>query len=107
MVRDHACQRHRQVIAQRQFFLASGMLRVKDQLLGIFAVLAHERLAQFEDGGLQRLEAVRGVDTVDDGERALPGFQLGGEEVARPRGRVKLHGHAPMVPPSRAGPRQD
>jgi hypothetical protein len=98
-------QRHGQVVAQGQVRLAGRLVLaapqdLEDELVTFVAVLAHEHVEALEGRRLQRLEAVRGVDTVNNGERALPGFQLGGEEIARPRGRVKLQGHAPMVPPS-------
>src|SRR5262249_9343801 len=105
----HARQRHRQGIPEGRVGLAGPPVLataqdLEDELVAFLAVLAHEDVEPLEGRGGERLEPVAVEHRPDERERALPGLELAGKEVAGPRGGIELRWHAPMLP-DRAGPR--
>jgi len=84
-------QRHGQVVAQGQLFLALGMLGVEDLLLGVLAQVAVQRLAQFQRWRLQRLKAERLEDGDNGIDDVLSPDQLIRQEVAHPLRGAGLH----------------
>jgi len=94
--RHVARQRHRQVIAQRELFLAAGVLRVEDQLVGFFAGLAQQGIEHFERGRGDRLEAERLEHVRDHAEDVLALQYFVRQKVAHPfrqPGVDRGHGH--------------
>ena len=87
VLRDHARQRHRQVVAQRQVRLAGGLVLaalqdLENELIALISILPHQRLEVLDRGRLQRLEAVALVHTLDDADDVLASPHVLREEVA-------------------------
>jgi hypothetical protein len=89
MLGHHPCQRHRQVVAQRQIGLAGRLVlaaaqHLENQLVAFFAVLAGEGLDVLERRRFERLEAVAPVGLLDDGDDVFAAANVLREKVPHP-----------------------
>src|SRR6266404_5545442 len=84
---DDACERHGQIVTQRQIglaglFMLAAFQDLEDELIAFFAVLAHQRFDVFDGGSLQRLETVSLVHGLYDADDVLAFAHVGGQKVA-------------------------
>src|SRR4051812_47094822 len=96
IVSDHARERHRQVVAQREIRLARGLPFAAAQhlvyeLVALFAVLPRQRLDVLERRRLERLETIALVDAPDDVDDVLPPPDIVGKKIAHAARRTRMH----------------
>ena len=99
MLRDHARQRHRQVIAHRQgLAFAAAVPRCVDELLGILAIIAEERRVPLQHGGGERLIAVALEDLGDGVQHGVAPQHRLGQKIAKSLRIPRLDGvfHIPL-----------
>src|SRR6185312_14143830 len=61
----------------------SAPQNLEDQLIPLFAVLAHQRFDVFERGGFERYEPISLISAADDIEDVLTPADVVGQEIAR------------------------
>jgi hypothetical protein len=87
----HPGQGDREVVAQAELLLALPVAGVVDQLLRVRPVFAHQRLAQLQGRGLERLEAVGFEDLLEGPDHIPAQHHLLGKDVPHPAGQTGFH----------------
>jgi len=87
ILRDHASQRHREIVAKRQVGLAARFVlaafqNLENEFVALFAVLAEQRLDVLERGRLERLEAIAFVHSTNDIDHMPTTPNIVGKKIA-------------------------
>ena len=95
ILRDHARQRHREIVTQGQIglaglFMFAAFENFEDELIAFFAVLAHQSFDVFDGGCFQRFETVTLVHGLYDADDVFALAHVSRQKVAHAAGWLCL-----------------
>ncbi len=96
ILRDHAREGHRQVVAERQISLTApafftALEDAENQAVALLAVLPHQRVDVLGRWRFERFEPVTLVHAGDDAHHVLAPADVVGKKIAHPTRRVSIH----------------